>query len=479
MSGERAAIYVRQSLARDGDDLAVTRQLQECQRLAKERRYKVLHVLEDNNRSATTGKRPAYQQLMQLIESKSIDVVVVLRHDRLLRRLTELEALIELSERTGVVVATVFGDLDLTNSTGRLLGRILASVARAEVETKSERHKLANAQKAVQGLPHGSRRPYGYRDDLVSIHEPEAAVLREMARRVIAGHSYKEVAYWLNESGHRTTQQNLWFPITVRNMLAKKRYGAIREYEGVEYPAVWEPVFDPLTWERLQLVMRLGRESYAGRPVARKYLLTGFVYCGKCGMALNGATKRDNPSRPLRRTYHCRVQGDTQRGRGCGGVVRNADALEHFIRECVVTRLDTPSLGSLLANGGDQGQLRELLTQRDSQQLRLDALVDDYATGVLSRTQFTRAKNAAQTELERMGQEIGRLNRTMQISDVPLGMTLREMWDQSDSDQWRRSILSLLVKRIVLNPGITKPYYRVGEKVMRFDPSLVDIEWIA
>ena len=106
------------------------------------------------------------------------------------------------------------------------------------METKSERHKLANAQKAAAGKPHGSRRPYGYEADLITIYKPEAAILREMGRRIMAGHGFKEVAYWLNEQGHTTTTGKLWYPLTVRNMLLKPRYGGIRTYNGAEYPAV-------------------------------------------------------------------------------------------------------------------------------------------------------------------------------------------------------------------------------------------------
>ena len=278
----RAVIYVRQSLDKKGDELGVQRQESECRRLCADRGYQVVDVITDNSVSASTGTRPGYQKLLGLIERQEIDVAVVLKVDRLLRKLTDLEALIELIERTGVQIATVHGDLDLSSSSGRLIGRVLASVARAEMESKSERHILANAQKAALGRPHGSRRPFGYNSDLMTLYEPEAAVLRYMADRVMAGYSCKEIAYKLNELGHRTTTGKLWYPLTVRNMLIKKRYAGIREYRGTEYPAVWEPVFDADTWARLQLTIKLKRESARSVPVpaARKYLLTGILFCG-------------------------------------------------------------------------------------------------------------------------------------------------------------------------------------------------------
>lgn len=486
----RATLYLRISLDKSGEELGVQRQEAECRRLCEQRGWDVIGVITDNSVSASRGVRPGYKQLLRAIEAHETDVVVVYRLDRLLRRLTELEALVELSERTGVQVATVQGDLDLTNSSGRLVARILASVARSEVETKSERQRLANAQKAAAGKPQGSRRPYGYERDLITIYEPEAAVLREMAAKVIAGWGYKEVAYWANAEGHTTTMGRPWLGLTIRNILQKKRYGGIREYNGAEYPAIWQPIFDKQTWERLQLTIKLHKQSYAdpSRAFARKYLLTGLVYCGQCGMPLNGATKRDPSSnrekregikRPLRRTYHCRVQGDTKRERGCGGVTRNADALEHWVTECVFYRLDTPALAKLLQGSRDDAELRELLEQRDLQRLRLDELVDDYASGLLTRAQLARAKATAEATLKVTEGRLSALQRQHAVIDVPAGQTLREAWDKSESTDWKRNLLSLVVKRIDVRPGLSKPVYELPDgRKCRFDPSLITITWM-
>lgn len=51
----------------------------------------------------------------------------------------------------------------------------------------------------------------------MTIHEPEGAVLREMGRRVVAGHSFESVAHWLNRQGQTTATGKLWYPLTVRN----------------------------------------------------------------------------------------------------------------------------------------------------------------------------------------------------------------------------------------------------------------------
>lgn len=72
--------------------------------------------------------------------------------------MTDLERVIELVETTGVRLVTVSGDISLDTDMGRMVGRIMASVARAEVERKSARQRRAAIQKAQAGKPHGSVR---------------------------------------------------------------------------------------------------------------------------------------------------------------------------------------------------------------------------------------------------------------------------------------------------------------------------------
>jgi site-specific DNA recombinase len=476
----RAALYLRQSQDRDGIELGIDRQRADCQRLCQQRGYQVVDEAVDNNRSATTGERPEYQRLIQLIEQRAIDVVVCLRVDRLLRRLTDLEALIELSERTGVQIVTCQGDLDLASSSGRLIGRILASVARNEAELKSERHRAANAQAAAQGKPHGPRRPYGYCEDRVTINESEAAVLREMARRVIAGHGFREVAYWLNENGHTTTMGNQWYPVSVNKVLRHPRYIGIRTYQGAEYKAIWPPIFDEETWQRLQLTIKLRREKSGDRPHGRKYLLTGLLVCGICGQHLTGMSRQDHPGGPMRRVYVCRSIGDAVRKAGCGKIRRNADAVDWFVTECVLYRLDSPDLGKLLHDGQDNTAITPLLADREAQRQRLDALVDDYATGLLTRAEYARASQTAKAELGRIESLLARYSASMTATGlIPVGQSVRQAWQASSSDDWRRAVLSLVIKRVIVNPApSTSPVVEINGKRLRFDPQYLEIEWM-
>lgn len=476
----RAVIYARQSKTRDGSE-SIETQLEACRTAAERFGFNVVATLAEPPSTSgykNRGKsREQFKKLLAGFVNGDWEMVIAYKTDRLSRGGGPGWApLLEAIEKANL-------DLDRAVATpGGFVSEfeigIRATMDREESKKLSDRMTDLSTRKAMQGKPQGGRRPFGYQADMVTIDETEAAVLREMAQSVLTGHSYKHIAWSLNERGITTSGGKLWYPITVRNTLLKPRYAGLRVHEGNEYPAIWEPVFDTETVERLKLTMLLRTEQNAGVPKARRYLLTGIAFCGGCGMPLNGMTKRDNPSRPLRRTYQCRVQGDAQKKHGCGGVTRNADALEHWVRESVLSHLASPVLLELLgASGEDMQLIRDLYAQKKAQQALLDQFVADYATGRLSGPQFDRAKETAESELSRVDKLLARhASSHAVLSMLPVDKSAESAW-KDESEDWKRSLVSGLIEKVVVNPGTTKPFYSIDGVIARFDPTLVQIEW--
>src|SRR4051812_13990279 len=99
---------------------------------------------------------------MRAVQAGELDVVVAWDPDRLHRSPAELEAFIAAVERAGVEVVTVqAGRWDLSTASGKLVARMLGSIARHESDHKSERVRRALQQNAGAGRSHG-RVPYGW-----------------------------------------------------------------------------------------------------------------------------------------------------------------------------------------------------------------------------------------------------------------------------------------------------------------------------
>ncbi|MFZ2530005.1 MAG: recombinase family protein [Rhodococcus sp. (in: high G+C Gram-positive bacteria)] len=160
----RAAIYLRISQDREADGLALSRQREDCENLAKFRRWEVVKTYTDQSKSATdkTAVRPDYDAMIADYEAGAFEAIICWDLDRLTRQPRQLEDWIDRAEERGLALVTANGDADLSTDGGRMYARIKAAVARAEMERKSARQKAAHQQRARQGRAPKGVRPLGY-----------------------------------------------------------------------------------------------------------------------------------------------------------------------------------------------------------------------------------------------------------------------------------------------------------------------------
>ncbi|MEJ7796494.1 MAG: recombinase family protein [Nocardioides sp.] len=218
-AGLRVAVYARISLDRVGSGLGVERQLEDCRQLARERGWEVVAVFSDNDVSAFSGKvRPGYRELLEFIRAEQADVVLAWHVDRLHRSPVELEEYIGVSDATSTITVTVrAGDLDLSTAAGRMVARMLGAAARHESEQKSERIRRKRRQEAESGQAHGPL-GYGY-DEAQAVVEAEAAVVREVATRILDGDTLYGIASELNVRGVLTPGAGRWYHHQVRRLV--------------------------------------------------------------------------------------------------------------------------------------------------------------------------------------------------------------------------------------------------------------------
>ncbi|HYB34576.1 MAG TPA: recombinase family protein, partial [Mycobacterium sp.] len=372
-----AAIYARISADVEGKSLGVQRQLEDCRKLAADRGWPVGAEYVDNDVSAFSGKpRRQYARMLAELESGARDAVIVYNLDRLHRRPAELEEFVGLCERVGVSqVATVTADIDLGNDNGLFMARIFAAFAAKESGRKSARVRRKLLQNAEQGLPHGSVRPFGYEPDKITIRPDEAAVVREMVDRYLAGQSIKSVTVWLNESGIAPAVATSWQTSAVRQILCSGRIAGLREHRGqVIGPAKWAPIITPA--ERDRVLARMAARSVTKTRAARTYLLSGMLRCGRCGNRLYSQARHVNPNNRVRR-YVCLKGPDHG---GCGRLTVVAEPVEQLLTDAVLARLDSPHLAQVLAGkSSPDADVAALAAQVEADQSRLDELAGLYA----------------------------------------------------------------------------------------------------
>ncbi len=377
----KAALYLRISQDREGEQAGVKRQEADCRKLAKTKGWEVVAVLTDNDISASKGRRrPAYEALLEGIEGGRFEAVVVWHADRLHRRPVELEEFIELADRRRTKLASCTGDIDLSTDDGRLVARLLAAVAKKEVEAMGRRIGRKHQERAEAGLPHpGGKRAFGYDYDREAktyrIVPEEAALIRRIARDVQRGRSLGSIVAELNANGVRTIRGGKWWLSNMRDLLLSPVIAGRRVHRrtGIDVQGNWKPIISLPEQERLRAILEdPARREAKGGPHRRRHLLSGILTCGVCGAKLY----------PSHGGYVC---SRTTSGQGCLRVAEKM-ADEVVYEETLMQFLGRPQIAKRVETTEEEDAL---VSERLTLLARRDELAEKYADGLLDDRGYT------------------------------------------------------------------------------------------
>jgi DNA invertase Pin-like site-specific DNA recombinase len=471
----RAALYLRVSLDRTGEGLAVDRQREDGEQLIKLRGWDLTSTYTDNDISAAgTKRRPGFEALMAAIESGAVDVVVAWSLDRLTRNRRDQLRLIEGCHRGGTNLALVRGsDMDLSSAVGRAVADILSTTARLENEQKSERQVRAIRQAAGKGIMVGGRRAFGYTDDGQHLHPTEAPLLVQAYDRFLdAGAPLGAIARWLNDQGVTTTRGNRWRVETVRVVLSNPRNAGLRALRSVDPKSgkrnfyhdapvatgTWPAVITEERWR--QALRRLQDPSRRSSPGNRpRHLLSGIAWCGVEGCG--------------GRVYNSGAHGVPVLRCLSKHLSRRADPIETLVVEALLRRLSKPYAARLFTSSSDGVDVDDLWRRAAATRAKLAELEDDYRDPdfVMGREEYMRSRNQLQERLAGIDTEIAGLGRGDAVAPLRGAADPRPVWDQLDIDTQRAVVNQLM--RVTVLPG------RSGQPGgRRFDPASVDIRWL-
>lgn len=140
----RVATYSRVSTSHHKQNPEV--QVQALQKYCQARGWAIAHELVDHGYSGGTAERPALKELQRLVREREVDVVVVVKLDRLFRSLKHLVVTLEEWEAVGVKFISVKDAVDWTTAAGRFFIQVLGSLA--------ELQKSILVERTMMGLDH-------------------------------------------------------------------------------------------------------------------------------------------------------------------------------------------------------------------------------------------------------------------------------------------------------------------------------------
>ena len=459
----RIGIYLRISEDPDGDQTATKRQKADCRRFAKSHGWEVVDIFEDIDTSAFRKgvRRPEFERMLESVRAKDIDGVLAWKMDRITRRQRDLVRLDEACEEAGASILTVIENINTAEPTGRFVAELLVAQARMESENASIRITRKHAEMAKAGKPiTGGTRTFGYSKDRMSLVPEEAELVRETVQRIIGGESIRGLTRDWQDRGVQTPTGRAWARTPLRRMLLSPAISAQRALNGELTPGTWPAIISPGDSLRVRAVLEDRAGAQKGSP--RRYLLTGFVRCGRCDHKLSTKPRGDGSRR-----YVC-LRQPGEKDTNCGALARLADPVEELVRESLFAALDGVDLRTYMEepNGNTDELVDAIRVDEEAQQELAD---DFYVEKRIGRAEFFAARDRLVARIESNRRQLTQANGHGLLNTVVgAGETVREQWTERGLD-WQRAILGAVIDNIVLNPAVKG---RTG-----FDPSLVKIVW--
>ncbi|HEY9394525.1 MAG TPA: recombinase family protein [Nocardioides sp.] len=397
---QKAVVYVRISDDREGVGAGVARQEADARVLASRLGWEVGEVIVENDTSAfkrrkvrtPTGRaelrvyRPGFRRLLDLLESGAADGMLAYDLDRTARDPRDLEDLIDVveSREPRVPVESVSGSLRLANDADVTMARVMVAVANKSSRDTKRRVARKMEEMAREGrYAGGGARRYGYEKDGVTINETEAEVIREAARRVIAGEAANAICKDLNARGIRPVSAEKWSTNSLIGILRSGRIAGLREHRGeVVGPAQWPAIIDDETRGDVLAALDVA-SKHKGKPSLRYWLNHGLLICSRCGGSLYG----DWGSERGKHRYWCRPD----RG-GCGGIAIKGEGAEGEVEAQVLAYLSRPDVVSALASGASETSAAEVRRAIAEEQEQLRGLATAHGNKQISMAEWLAAR---------------------------------------------------------------------------------------
>jgi site-specific DNA recombinase len=455
----RAAVYLRISQDRTGQELGVERQWEDTFALLTRRGDTLVGKYVDNDTPAKgVGKRDEYARLIAAVQAGEVDRIYVWSQGRLWRNRVERAQGFEILREARVSLVQVKGpEVDMTSATGRMIAGIIGEFDTAENEVKAERQVREALQRADSGLPPGGRRAFGYDATGAKKVRREAEAVKKAYAALLAGTTLSKIARDMTAAGHRTTVGGPWTINGVRAMLLNPRYAGHRTYRGrIHGPGTWPPLVDETTYEAVR-AMLTDPDRNVSRSNALRWLGTGLYECGRCPGQTVISTYRGIKARGTqRRVYRCPKCFMT----------RVADPVDFYVSRVTVVRLRRPDLADLLAsepNGPvDTGALR---TEATALRVRINSLGDDLS---ISEQLLARREKALR---KRLGEIEG------QLAEAGRGSAAGSLLDAKDPGQAWLDLDDLGRRQAVVRDLMTIRILPNGPGRRAFDPDTVAISW--
>ena len=285
----RAYIYGRYS-SHSQKDTSIEQQFAEIRDFCDRSGIRIVGEYADRHLTGTNDRRPEFQKLMKDAAKGHVQLVVCWKVDRFARNRYDSAMYKARLKKYGVRVIYAKESIP-EGPEGILLESVLEGSAEYYSANLAQNIKRGMHANALECKVNNGRRPLGLckgPDGRYAIEPAGAALVREIVAMYIDGMSPTEICADLNSRGFRTSRGVAYNKNSLRTILRNERYVGVYKYADVRIEGGIPAIITRETFDMAQEIIAKNARTPAASWSHVDYLLTGRLFCGRCGSAMVG-----------------------------------------------------------------------------------------------------------------------------------------------------------------------------------------------
>ena len=507
----RAAIYTRVSTGGQEENTSLGGQYAACLQAAQVQGIQVTAHFEETASGNLYLTRGELQKALDLIEKGDADDLILAKLDRTGRNLEVLRDVRRRVEKNGGRLIFADGMQFERNAYGNLFFSQMGIFAELERDVIKDRMIGGMERRAASGKqPSPTNAPYGYycwrKNDVIRgqctaaevgtyvLVTDESQWIEPIFERIAAGDSLMGCATWLHQQGAQTRTGARWSAAIINNIIGHTIYKGeavwrrtktvvdeSRSERGLkiqvtrprppdeQVPLAPCPVLvSPTLWARANASMKRGRAERSGRN-DHKYLLTGLLWCPRCGRRLGARSSQRKEVSYLNYTCTGNVSAAYRTADSCDFPTLNGHTIQGMAVELILELLTNPAIirqaqadfrqqiaaapkvdiqsrRDQLKREIEMCRKRETIAAQKEVEAAIDGL-DGSSFGEV-RAQSAQKRASLETELSAMGDGDALKTPSIELPQAGVKTLVETLQDESVADKTKTSILRQMMSAI-------------------------------